>query len=165
MAQLSNQYTGLLTVSIGASAGGDVRSAAVTPSVSLAILDPSGIGAELDLGHARRFDSRFSESGITSLMFNVTGGRTIFARFEPYFLAGVGLLRVRACCVVSVSRTDFAFNAGGGLLWKMSEVWGVRGDVRYLGLFEQHADLALTNTGSFDLWRSSMGVTLMWPVR
>lgn len=161
-------YTGLLTPHIGTSAGGDVRERGVTPGLSVAVLDPSGIGAEVDLGHSRRVDAeRFSESAVTSLMVNAIG---MWMRFpvRPFVVAGAGLLRVRTSIpdgVVLTSRTDWGFQGGAGAIYQFSEIVGVRGDVRYFRYFQRHPDLPLLDNGFFDFWRTSVGVTLAWSIR
>jgi opacity protein-like surface antigen len=161
-------YTGLLTGHIGGSAGGDARSTAVTPGASVAVIDASGLGAEVDLGHAREFDDeRFSESGITTLMVNVVG-MLPHARWRPFVVAGVGLMRVRASLAEGqtvASKTDWGMNAGGGLHYSLSETVGIRGDVRYFRYVQRHDELPLTDSGFFDVWRTSVGLTLQWTQR
>lgn len=166
----STEVTGLFTGHLGLVSGGDVRDAGMTPGISLAVVEQSGLGVEVDLSHARRFDqSRFAESGITMLTLNAIGlwsdaSQTI----RPFAVAGAGLLRVRGCvadCQVAVSRTDWGFDAGGGVFVLFSEAIGMRGEVRYLRYFQRHDDLPLINNGSFDFWRMSAGVTVAWPIR
>jgi outer membrane protein with beta-barrel domain len=163
---------GMLTPYIGASAGGDVRDSAVTPGVSMAALDSSGFGAEIDLGHAREIDdSRFSSSAITSFTVNAIGMWQVpVARrvLRPFVAAGVGVLRVRAEVSeggLVTSRTDWAFDAGGGVLYMFNDLIGVRGDVRYFRYFERFDDLPLRDNGFFDYWRTAVGVTFAWPIR
>jgi opacity protein-like surface antigen len=110
-------YTGMLTPHVGMAHGGDIDDRGLTLGVSLTAVETGGIGAELDLSHARQFDdSRFAESGITALMVNVIGmfpDETV----RPFVVAGVGLLRVRASLAdgeAIASRTDWGFDAGGG---------------------------------------------------
>jgi opacity protein-like surface antigen len=161
-------YTGMLTPHIGASAGGDVRERAVTPGASMAVVDPIGIGAEVDLGHSRRVDAdRFSESAVTSLMVNAVG-MWMKTPVRPFVVAGAGLLRVRAAVTdggLVTSRTDWGFNAGAGALYMVNELVGVRGDVRYFRYLQRHPDLPLLDNGFFDYWRTSVGVTLSWSIR
>jgi opacity protein-like surface antigen len=127
-------YAGLLTGHLGATTGGDARSAALTPGASIAVIDANGLGAELDLGHAREFDDeRFAESGITTLMVNVLG-MVPSGTWRPFVAGGVGLMRVRASLgdgQTLASKTDWGFNAGAGLLYELNEAVGIRGDVRY----------------------------------
>jgi opacity protein-like surface antigen len=155
-------YTGMLTGHIGVAAGG------ITPGASLSVIEASGLGAELDLAYTPEFDDDlFDESGITSLMLNVIG---VFRAgdIQPFVESGVGLLRLRTSFTdgdVVRSRTDWAFNAGGGVAYMFNEAVGVRGDVRYFRYFERHGDLPLLDNGFFDFWRTSVGITYHWPLR
>jgi hypothetical protein len=163
-------FTGFATGSIGLARGGDVADPGWTPGGSIAIYDPSGWGAELDLSYVREFDkARFLESSVTSLMLNVTGiFRDEVALVRPYALGGVGLLRVRACaagCLTAVSSTDVGFDAGGGVFVLFNEAFGARGDVRYFRSLQKDVDLPLTDNGFFDFWRISIGATISWPIR
>jgi opacity protein-like surface antigen len=168
-ARAQQVFNGAFTGFIGLATGGDIRTAGITPGMSLAVFEQDGIGAEVDLAHTRSFDTElFAESGITSFMVNVFGSRMVHQRFQPYGLAGVGVMRVRACvvtCGATFSRTDWAFDAGGGLMVQFNDLWGVRGDVRYFRYFQRHTDVPLTDNGFFDMWRTSVGVTFFWPIR
>ena len=163
-------FTGFATGSIGLARGGDVADSGWTPGGSIAIYDPSGWGAELDLAYVREFDkARFLESSVTSLMLNVTGiFRDEVALVRPYLVGGVGLLRARVCaagCLTAVSRTDVGFDAGGGVFVLFNEAFGARGDVRYFRNLQKDVDLPLTDNGFLDFWRISIGATISWPIR
>jgi hypothetical protein len=167
---LGNQFTSFTTVFIGASHGGDATDVGLTPGVSSAVVDSRGLGAEIDLSHAREFDSeRFVESGITTFLANFTWiWPDPRARYRPYLVFGAGVLRVRACdedCAPRVSRTDWAVDAGGGMFYMFSENFGLRGDLRYFRYVQHHGDVPLTDNGFFDFWRTSGGVVFSWPVR
>jgi hypothetical protein len=164
----SSIYTGMLTPHVGVSHSGDIEDRGVTPGASLTVVEAGGIGAELDLSHARQFDdSRFTESGITALTINALG-MLPDESVRPFVVVGVGLLRVRASLEDGQSvanRTDWAFSAGGGLLYMLNEAYGIRGDVRYFRYFQRHDDLPLLDNGFFDFWRTSVGFTFAWPIR
>jgi opacity protein-like surface antigen len=161
-------YTGMLTAHVGAASGSDVQGRSLTPGASMAVIDEGGVGAELDLGHTLDIDDTlFSESAITSFTVNVVGmWRTAMVR--PFVVAGLGVLRVRAE-VADVgpvsSRTDWAFDAGGGVIYMINEAIGVRGEARYFRYLQRHDDLPLRDNGFFDYWRTSIGVTYAWPIR
>ena len=160
-------FTGFVTGQIGSAHGGDIRDGGLTLAGSMAVIEERGMGAELDLGHTRRFDSGFAESGITTMMLNVLYLRP-HEKVRPFAGAGVGLLRVRAAIFdgqTPASRTDLGFNAGGGLLYLFNDALGVRGDMRYTRYFQRHSDLPLTDNGFFDFWRTSVGATFSWPIR
>jgi opacity protein-like surface antigen len=161
-------YTGVLTGHVSTADGGDVREGGLTLGASVGVIDEGGLGVEVDLGHTREFDDlRFVESGITSLMVNFLGSHP-GPRFQPFIVAGVGLLRVRTALALGepvTSRTDWGFNGGGGLTYMFNDAVGVRGDVRYLRYFQRHDDLPLLDNGFFDYWRTSIGVTFAWPIK
>lgn len=160
-------FTGLVTGHLGAASGGDVRGSGLTPGAAIGVLDGRGVGAELDLGHTRRFDDeRFAESGITTLMVSALWMRP-HPTIRPFGGAGAGLLRVRASIADGVpvaNRTDWGFTAGGGVAYMFNEAFGVRGEVRYFRYFQRHADVPLRDNGFFDFWRTSVGVTYAWPI-
>ena len=165
-------YTGMITPYVGAARGGDVEGPGVTPGVSMAVVDVSGLGAEIDIGHTREIDdTRFSSSAITSVMVNAVGMwqvPVVRRVLRPFVEAGVGLLRVRAEVPDSglvTSRTDWAFDAGGGVIYMFNDLVGVRGDVRYFRYFERFDDLPLRDNGFFDYWRTAVGVTVAWPIK
>jgi opacity protein-like surface antigen len=170
-AQISNSpFTGFATAFIGMARGGDVADPSWTPGASIAVIDDSGLGAELDLSHVRDFNkTRFADSSITSLMINATGiWVDAPALVRPYVVVGVGLLRARACfpdCQQTASRTDVGFDAGGGVFVIFKELIGVRGDVRYFRYLQRPTDLPLTEQGFFDFWRTTIGATITWPIR
>jgi opacity protein-like surface antigen len=160
-------YSGMLTGHIGSARQGDVRESGTTLGASMSVIEASGIGAELDLGHTLRFDeSRFTESGITTLMLNVVG-YLLPVGVRPYVGAGVGLIRTQAETAVQpvVSRTDWGFDAGGGVLYMFNEAFGARAEARYFRNFQRQTDLPVLDNGFFDFWRVSVGATFIWPIR
>ena len=161
-------YTGLATGHLGVASGGNVQESGLTLGGSVAVLDNSGLGAEIDLGYTGEYDdTRLDESNITSLMVNFIGVYP-HPRFRPFMVAGVGVLRIGTALTAGqpdTSHTDWAFNAGGGLLYMLNDLVGIRGDVRYLRFFDRHDDIPFVNNGYFDYWRTSIGLTWTWPVR
>lgn len=159
---------GLLTGHLGAGSGGDVRVRSLTLGASLTVVENNGLGAELDLGHVRVVDAeRFAESGITTL--NVGPVWMVpHPTVRPFIALGAGLFRVRATALdgaTTVNRTDWGFAAGGGVVYNVSDALAVRGDLRYHRLFDRHDDVPLLNGGFFDFWRTSIGLSLTWPLR
>ena len=167
-AQPGAARTGLLSGSIGAVSGGDTDSAGVTLSGAMAVMESSGWGAELDLGFSRGFaGDLFDDSEILTFMINAVGMRPQ-GKLRPYGTGGVGLLRVHAepeSGAPDLTRNDWAFNAGAGVIVVLNEAFGVRGDLRYFRYFERHDDLPQADAGAFDFWRTSIGITWSWPVR
>ena len=161
-------FTGTITAHAGAAHGGDVRGRPLTLGASMAVVDDRGVGAELDVAHTGDFDPvLFADSSVTSVMLNVIGMYP-HEWFQPFVNVGAGVLRLRTAIFQGqelTGRTDVAFNAGAGLQVMFDELLGVRGDVRYFRYFQHHADLPLIDGGLFDYWRTSIGVTLAWPIR
>jgi len=167
-AQSSGLYSGLLTGHVGAASGGNVQEAGRTLGGSVAVLDSSGLGAEIDLGYTGEYDDeRLAESNITSFLVNFLGAYP-HPRFRPFIVGGVGVLRVGTALAVGqpdASKSDWAFNGGGGLIYVLNDVFAVRGDVRYFRFFERHDDIPFVNNGYFDYWRTSIGLTFTWPIK
>jgi hypothetical protein len=161
------QFTGLLTGHIGAARGGDVHGAATTGGMSMAVIDLSGLGAELDIAHTGAFDPDFfSESSVTSVMLNFIALYPHEA-IRPFVNVGVGALHIRTASQPgesAVGRTEAGWNAGGGLHFGFNDTLAIRGDVRYFRLFDRPEDFVLRDTGFFDYWRTSIGVTFTWPI-
>ena len=161
-------YTGLLTAHFGAARGGDVRNPTATGGVSMAVVDTNGLGAEVDVGHTGAFDRDFfADSSVTSFMLNFVG---IYPHesVRPFVNVGAGALHIRTSLVpgeATTGQTEFGWNAGGGVLLGIGDVFGVRGDVRYFRLFDRPDDLVLRDSGFFDYWRISIGATFGWPIR
>jgi opacity protein-like surface antigen len=161
-------FFGLLNGQIGAAAGGDVRDVTFNPAISTAVVDDSGLGVELELGHMGDFDTElFEDSTVTSLMLNLL---VLYPHetFRPFVTAGVGLMRLRAEIVDeqgTLGSTEAGFSAGGGLLYMFNEAYGVRGDIRYLRHFERQDDVPLGGNGILGFWRTSIGFTFTWPLQ
>ena len=161
-------FTGLLTAHLGAARGGDVRNPTATGGLSLAVVDNNGLGAEVDVAHTGAFDRDFfADSSVTSFMLNFVGMYP-HQSVRPFVNVGAGALHVRTSVVpgeAADGQTEFGWNAGGGLLLRIGEVFGVRGDVRYFRIFDRPEDLVLRDSGFFDYWRISIGGTFSWPIR
>jgi hypothetical protein len=164
----SFNFTGLVTAHIGISATNDVRDSSATPGVSMAVLDDHGLGVEVDVARLGNFDGTlFTESSVTSAMVNVIAMRE-HQTLRPFMVIGAGVIHVSGTLFEgppSVDRTEVGWNAGGGLLFLINEVFGIRGDARYFRNFSQHRDLPLSGDGVLDFWRTSFGVTYAWPIR
>ncbi len=164
----SFNFTGLITGHLGVAGTNDVRDRAVTAGASMAVLDDNGVGAEVDIAHLNDFDRTFfADSSVTSAMLNliVMSQRPVW---RPFVVAGAGVMRARGDIfpgVPSFGRTEAGWTAGGGALFLVNEVVGIRGDARYFRHFSSHADVPLAGDGVLDFWRASVGVTLAWPIR
>ena len=161
-------YEGLLTAHIGTSQGGEVKGASTTGGGSLAVLDLNGFGAEIDIAHFGDFDDElFADSSVTNFSLSFMYAYP-HEHMRPFLVAGVGAVRLRATPLAgpsTSSHTEAAYNVGAGLLFMANGIFGIRGDVRYVRFFTGVEDLALRGDDAFDYWRTSVGVTLSWPMR
>lgn len=134
----------------------------------MSVTDGNGVGTELDIGNTRDIDdAEFLSSGVTSFTVNALG-MWPKSWVRPFVVAGVGLLRVRAELAdtnLDDNRTDWAFDVGGGVLFMLNDIFGVRGDVRYFRYMQRQIDLPVGHDGAFDYWRTSIGFTYAWPIR
>lgn len=167
-AAVAQTSTGFVTASIGSAAGGDVADRGSGPSVAMVVVGQTGVGAELDVGRVHDFNRvQFSDSRITSVMINATRvWRDPTALLRPYAVAGVGLIHSRVClteCQAATTHSAFGFDAGGGVYVLWNETVGARGDVRYFQSLQQPADNPFD--GYLNFWRTSIGITISWPIR
>jgi hypothetical protein len=179
-AQAQPQGDSMFAPYLGVVTGGDTHTNGFTFGFSTAYVDESSWGAEFDFAHSTAFnDVDFQSSGLTTVMFNLmvapkikrgatgTNGAQITAvsRLRPFAVAGVGAIRARGCavdCVRELSRTDLGFDAGGGAIWSFSDIYGIRGDVRYFRYAQIHQDLPRLDNGAFDFWRVTVGGVITW---
>ena len=104
------------------------------------------------------------ELDLTTYMVSATWMSPVGA-IRPYGLAGGGVMHVNGCtspCNRAANTYDLGWTAGGGVLARLNDYVGVRGDVRYFFSPADHFDLGRPDNVNF--WRVSMGVTLMWAV-
>jgi hypothetical protein len=162
-----SSFIGVASLNLGATTGGDVNQRVLSPSGSLAVVESSGLGVELDLGHTLNFaGDRFAESGLTTVMLNVIG-LWPHQVVRPFASVGVGLLRGRVSLFEGqpiFSRSEAGANVGGGLVLIFDDVVGLRGDVRYFRYFQRQTDVPIAN-GFGGFWRTSVGVVFSWPIR
>ena len=167
----SPSLTTFATGFIARGAGGDVDEGTWSPGGSIAVVGESGVGTEIDLWQLRGFDpSRFEDSRVTAFLVNVTGVWTdAEALVRPYVVGGVGILRSRVCvftCQQAVSTTALGIDAGGGAFVLWNEAIGGRVDFRYIRHLQRQSILPLAADGGyFSFFRTSIGVTVSWPMR
>jgi opacity protein-like surface antigen len=129
-------------------------------------------GAEFDFSYTHNFyvtDGAFVTKSnlITAMPALVVGiipvGGQSGVGIRPYVLAGAGLLRrdLDFNTLDSLSRNDFGYTLGGGVMGYFSDHVGLRGDVRYFRNFKVD-DIDLTGVdfeeGTFNFGRASIGV-------
>ena len=154
---------GYATVHLGAARGGDVPGTWRTVGGSVAVVEGSGWGAEMDLGYATHKVSGY-DSSVGTFMVNLTWVSPK-GNVRPFAVVGAGAMRLNGCltgCAGGRSTTDFALNAGAGAFLRFNDIVGVRGDARYLWAPGDHPDLSRPDNYGF--WRIAAGVTLQWAV-
>lgn len=155
---ISGQATG----HIGVASGTDGRGSTLSLGASVAVVDTSGWGAEVDFGYADDDNGRSGGLDVQSYMVNVIG-MWPKGRVRPYIVGGGGVLRARTCtpgCAGTLAWTDWGLSAGGGVQYLLNAATAFRGDVRYLTAPGDHPDPA-RNDG-FGFWRVSVGATFLW---
>lgn len=160
-------FSGLLTGHLGVASSGDVRDSTMAPGASMAVVDESGLGVEIDLSHAGDFDAvQFADSAITTFMVNVVTHYP-HERIRPFATAGAGIMRVRGAFPGqrAIAQVDTGWSAGAGVLYMLNEAFGVRGDLRYFRQFGRQTTFALGGDERLNFIRTSIGVTYSWPLR
>jgi hypothetical protein len=154
-------YRGYATGFVGAVAAGDLPRATFALGGAVAVVEESGWGADMDFSFS---DDDSSAGPVDVLAFMVNANWTKpTGTWRPYFSGGVGVLRLHGCisgCPQVTSTSDFGANAGGGAYVSFSDIWFVRGEVKYLLAPGKHPDLSRPDNYGF--WRATVGVTVMW---
>lgn len=163
-AQGGGTYKGLLTGQLGATTGGDVPATSLTPGASVSVHETTGWGAELDFGFANGSPSSGPELDLATYMVNIMWlAQSGIVR--PYGVGGVGGIQVHGCfaaCPKIATVYDFGVNVGGGAIYDVNDMVGIRGDVRY---FMAPGDkTGFTRPGNYGFWRLSAGVTFTWVI-
>jgi opacity protein-like surface antigen len=156
--------TGQVTGHVGISQGRDDRGTALSLGASVAAIEKSGWGAELDFGYADNADGDRGGLDVQSYMVNVVG-MWPQGRIRPFVVAGVGALHVRACataCAAPPAWTDWGLNGGGGVQYVLDNALALRGDVRYFTALGDHPDPQRPD--GFSFWRVSVGATYSWDI-
>jgi opacity protein-like surface antigen len=169
-----------VTPFVGATFGADAPGSELTTGVALTFLGPVA-GFEAELGYTPDFfseDDNFDladGSNVTTLMANLMIPFSVRdAPVRPYLTAGAGLLRSRVDggdLFDDVRSNDFGFNLGFGLIGRVTEHVGIRGDVRYFRNVAGGEDATDADdiggfdgfnldVGQFDFWRAHVGVAL-----
>ncbi len=153
---------GQATAHIGVASGDDGRGNTLSVGGSLAILEKSGWGVEVDFGYADDDNGRTGGLDVQSYMLNVMG-MWPNGRLRPFVVAGAGGLRGRTCafgCAEVRAWSDWGASAGGGVQYVLRESFAVRGDVRYLTTLADHPDPSRPR--HFNFWRVAVGGTYLW---
>jgi len=164
-AQMSmGSFKGFLTGHVGVITGGEVDDDRPAAGASVAVLEGTGWGAELDFGHGKDALSGRQLLDVTTYMVNVAWVRPE-GLIRPFGAGGVGILQVDGCdtpCNRSARTYDFGLNAGGGVFIAPHDAFAFRADVRYFFTAADHRDL--NRPDNFNFWRISIGATYMWAI-
>jgi opacity protein-like surface antigen len=128
-------------------------------------------GAEFDFGYTRNFYAKDGAvvtksnliTAMPALVIGIPVGGQSGVGIRPYVLAGAGLLRrdLDFNTLDSVSRNDFGYVLGGGVMGYFTDHVGLRGDLRYFRNFKVD-DFNIDNVdfdkGTFNFGRASVGV-------
>lgn len=128
------------------------------------------IGGEFDFGYSPSFfgnKSDFGHNTVIDVMGNiivgVPVGGTHGAGVRPYVSGGVGLIRTQidggSLFNVSSSYNAFGWNGGAGVMGFFNERVGLRGDLRYLRVFNGNVVNGI-DLGTVNYTRLSIGVVL-----
>lgn len=128
-------------------------------------------GAEFDFSYTHNFYASDGTvvtksnliTAMPALVIGIPIGGQSGVGVRPYVLAGAGLLRrdLDFNTLDTVSRNDFGYTLGGGVMGYFTDHVGLRGDVRYFRNFKVD-DIDLTGVdferGTFNFGRASLGV-------
>jgi opacity protein-like surface antigen len=128
-------------------------------------------GAEFDFGYTRNFYAKDGAvvtksnliTAMPALVIGIPVGGQSGVGIRPYVLAGAGLLRrdLDFNTLDTVSRNDFGYVLGGGVMGYFTDHVGLRGDLRYFRNFKVD-DFDIDNVdfdkGTFNFGRASVGV-------
>ena len=156
-------FRGLATAHIGTSIGNDDAGEALSVGGSVAVLEEGGWGAEFDFGYADSGDEPGEGLDAQSYMLNAMFVRPK-GRLRPFGVAGAGVIHAQTCdavCLAPTTWTDFGFNGGGGAQFLFSDVFGLRGDVRYFTALGDHPAPVPQN---LSYWRITVGATFLWAI-
>jgi opacity protein-like surface antigen len=158
----------ILTASVGRVFSGDVEEGHTSYGAAIGFMgDDSVFGFEIEGTYTPHFfgeDTGTGTNNVTTLMGNIVLGAPVGTSARVYATGGVGLMKFRvpdADAFFDVDRNDWGVNAGAGVMFRFSDRFGARGDVRYFRDVRESetGDFAL-DLGGFHYWRGAVGLTL-----
>lgn len=152
--------SGVLNGHLGTATGLGGAGTTLSGGASVAVVEQTGWGAEFDAGFASDDGGRSGGLSVQTYVMNLLAVWPR-GRIRPFGVVGAGALRARTCtagCAGTIAWSDWAMSAGGGVQYVRNEVFGLRGDVRYLS--------NIGNPGrapdGVRFWRVSVGATVFW---
>lgn len=157
-------FRGYFTGHIGVADGGELSESATTPGASMAVHEQDGWGAELDFGRTNDVLSGSQELDVTTYMVNASYAHPR-GLIRPFGVIGGGVMQIKGCgpaCASSSTTYDLGFTMGAGAFALLNDVFGIRGDARYIFTSADHPDL--NRPEKFGYWRFSIGATFTWAI-
>ncbi len=157
-------FRGYLTGHVGAAVGGELSESRMMPGGSISVQEQDGWGAELDFSRASDAQVGVQELDITTYMVNGQWVRPV-GLIRPFAVIGGGIMQINGCdtpCNQSATTYDLGFTLGAGVFAMFNDMFGVRGDARYIFTGAEHPDL--NRPDNFGLWRISIGATFTWAI-
>ena len=138
-------------------------------SYGVSLMSGGVFGIELDFSYAPNFygtstggSNLIGDGNVTTSMANIVVGAPL-GRVRPYASGGVGLMKSKVDSAsqffTDVSRNDFGYDAGGGIIGFVSHNVGVRGDLRYFRSLRNTSGVEF-ELGTLKYWRGTLGLTL-----
>jgi len=156
-AQISlGPIVGAATAHVGVAAGSDGRGSTASVGGSVAVVEATGWGAEVDAGFANDDNGRTGGLDVQSYMLSVIGVWPK-GKLRPFGAFGAGVLRAHTCadgCATTTGWTDWGLSGGGGVFYFFNEVFGLRGDARYFSTVDR--------PNGVGFWRIAFGATFVW---
>jgi opacity protein-like surface antigen len=160
----------LFTPYAGAAFGGATDKAHGSYGASLAFLGGGMVGFEIDANVVPNFFGGSGDDGdllSSNNVLSAMGSVVVSSPDAPvrfYGVAGVGLIRTSvedSANVFDFDSNEFGFNAGGGLVFKLTDNVGLRADLRYFRDFKDNEpdDEFDIDFGRTSYWRATGGVS------
>lgn len=164
----------VLTPYVGRVFGGELSSSiegAVDEShfnygASLAFLGDGVFGVEVDASYTPDFfGTDFGDNNVTTLMGNIVLSFPAGDKVRVYAVGGGGLLKSRVNDTddfFDVDQNDWGIDVGGGVMFNITDRFGVRGDLRYFRNLTTREEPGLDeiDLGDFDFWRGTAGLAI-----
>ena len=180
LAPAAARADGMIVPFIGVNFGGNsgkaisdaIDAKRVDWGVSLAYMGGGVLGFEADVAYSPDFFGRTDLGGSSvltatgNLVVGIPIGGQKGVGFRPYALAGFGVLRSQVDAfsdVLSLDRSEAAWDFGGGAMFFFANHVGLRADLRYFRTFGRvNLDLigVADRNGRLDFTRGSAGLTL-----
>jgi opacity protein-like surface antigen len=161
----------IVTGSIGRAFSGDLQDGHLSYGAAIGFMGEGVVGFEVEGTYTPDAAGDFlgqpsaGSDNVTTLMGNLILGVPVGGdQARIYATGGVGLLKVRvkdADEFFDVDRNDFGVNVGAGVMVRLGDRLGARGDVRYFrDVRESESGDFDVDLGGFHYWRAAVGLTL-----